>query len=190
MPKRTAEGVTGAIDGKLYVLPGVCCSEFVTEPIRELYRYDPVTNTWVTRRSAPNYHRQGGAAVLGGKFYVVGGYANSIFSPAAHLDVYDPKRNTWRSLAPMPTAGVATATALQGKLFVVAAAFENGASVVRTYAYNPTTNTWKTLAPIPQHTFANTAITLVRLDGKPRVFALNGHGVDSGETVPSYLYTP
>src|SRR6476661_7742099 len=45
-PKLTAEGVTGVIDGKLYVLPGVCSGDNFpnpgyceTEPFRRLFRY-------------------------------------------------------------------------------------------------------------------------------------------------------
>jgi N-acetylneuraminic acid mutarotase len=186
MPKATAEGVTGVIDGKLYVLPGVC-STFnwpldprycETEPTRQLYRYDPATNTWDSRRPAPNYHRGAGGAVLDGKFYVVGG-------GTAALDVYDPRQNTWRTLAPIPTGGSATATAIQGRLFVVTNGMSRDPSLIRTYSYNPVTNTWKALAAPP----GAMAITLVKLDGKPRVLAIRGTG-EEGHVLPSHLYTP
>lgn len=166
MPKFTAQGVTGVIDGKLYVLPGVCSGDgwpnpgfCETEPIRQLYRYDPATDTWVTRRAAPHYHKSGGA-VLDGKFYVVGGF-NS-FDPVAHLDVYDPVTNTWRTRAPIPTAGGATATAFQGKLFVVSSFVENDKVAQRTYVYNPATDTWNSRAAPP----VAGAITRVTLDRK------------------------
>jgi N-acetylneuraminic acid mutarotase len=186
MPKATAEGVTGAIDGKLYVLPGICSNlnwprdprYCETEPTRQLYRYDPATNTWDTRRPAPNYHRGAGGAVLDGKFYVVGG-------GTAALDVYDPRQNTWRTLAPIPTGGSGTATAIQGRLFVVTNGMSRDPSLLRAYSYNPGTNTWKALAAPP----GAMAITLVKLDGKPRVLAIRGTGED-GHVLPSHMYTP
>jgi N-acetylneuraminic acid mutarotase len=55
MPKFTGDGVTGVINGKLYVLPGTCSTEDGScdlEPIRQLYRYDPATNT-----GSPGGHR-------------------------------------------------------------------------------------------------------------------------------------
>lgn len=188
MPKATAEGVTGVIDGKLYVLPGACDGDSwpaptacETAPIRQLYRYDPATNTWATRRPAPNYHRAGGAAVLDGKFYVVAGFRD--FTPIAKLDVYDPKTNTWRTLAPMPASGFAQATAFQNKLFVVSTTFLNGSAVSRTFMYNPVTNTWRTLTDHPRVG----AVTRVSLDGTSHVFGIrfNNEG-----PAPSFLYMP
>jgi len=78
MPKATADGVTGVIDGKLYVLAGTCSGELwpdprycEQEPIRRLFRYDPATNTWVGRASAPHFHKRGAGGLINGKFYVV-----------------------------------------------------------------------------------------------------------------------
>jgi Kelch motif protein len=69
MPEPTGEGVTGVINGKLYVLAGKCFQQFC----RNFYRYDPATNAWTTLPSAPNSHRNGAGVVLDGKFYVAGG---------------------------------------------------------------------------------------------------------------------
>ena len=73
LPIFGAEGVTGVINGKLYVLPGTCSGDGYPNPgycaeerTRRFYRYDPAANTWVSRRSAPHFHRQGAAAVIDG----------------------------------------------------------------------------------------------------------------------------
>jgi N-acetylneuraminic acid mutarotase len=95
MPKHTGDGVTGVINNKLYVFPGTCSTEDGScdlEPIRQLYRYDPVTNSWVTPRSSPHFHKNGAAGVINGKLYVAGGFNGS--RPVADLDVYDPARPT------------------------------------------------------------------------------------------------
>jgi N-acetylneuraminic acid mutarotase len=182
MPRATAEGVTGVIGDKLYVLPGICNSNYGSgrpgyckeNPIRRLYRYDPATDKWVARRSAPHFHPFGAAGVIGGKFYVAGG-VNS-----ADLDVYDPATDTWKTLAPIPTAGQpyvgVIGTALQGKLYVVSGS--------KAYVYNPGTNKW---SPIAAPTWRHEAIVRVVVDGKPRLLAVGG-----GNEIPnnSELYTP
>ena len=185
MPKHTGDGVTGVINGKLYVLPGTCelgvtsqgyCA---TNPIRRLYRYDPATNTWVAGALAPHFHKNGAAGVINGKFYVAGGL-NS-FQPVADLDVYDPATNTWKTLAPLPTAGVAIGAALGGKLFVISAGNHS-------YAYNPATNTWKTRA---SPTWGHGAAVRVVLAGTSRLLAVgDSHGPNFDLPNDSELYTP
>jgi hypothetical protein len=183
MPKATAEGVTGVIAGKLYVLPGICNSHYglpapgycKENPIRRLYRYDPATNTWVARRSAPHFHRYAAAAVIGGKFYVAGGI-NSSFTPVADLDVYDPATDTWTTRAPIPKAGRAIGTALGGKLYVVVG--------LDAYVYSPGTNRW---SPIAAPTWGHEALVRVVVDGKPRLLAVGGGGEIPNN---SELYTP
>ena len=185
MPKRTAEGVTGVIGGRLYVLPGKCettrwpqpgyCEQ---EPIRRLYRYDPVRNRWGARRSAPHFHRSGAAGVIGGKFYVVGGFNG--FQPVAHLDVYDPATDTWKTLAPIPTGGHAIGTALEGKLYVIAGS--------NAYVYNPGTNKWSSIAA---PTMGHDGVVRVVINGKPKLLAIGGlRGPNFDIPTDTEVYTP
>ena len=186
LPIFGAEGVTGVISGKLYVLPGACsgdrypdlpgyCAE---EPTRRLFRYDPATNTWMSRRQAPHGHRAGAAAVIGGKLYVVGGFDG--FDPVAALDVYDPGTNAWRTLAPMPESGRAIGAALQGRLHVLVG--------TRHHVFDPGTNRWRTLAPSQ---YAHDALLKVQLDGRARLLAVGGnHGPNLDMPNPTELYTP
>jgi hypothetical protein len=178
LPIFSAEGVSGVIDGKLYVLPGACngngypnAGYCVEEQTRRFYRYDPVTNSWVTRRAAPNFHRRGAAAVIDGKLYVAGGIAG-FDTPVAALDVYDPTTNTWRTLAPMPKGGGAAGAGLQGQFYVVVGG--------QTYAYNRATNQWKTRAAAPSGGFGS--VTRVTRDGNSYLFMATGN--------QSWLYTP
>jgi hypothetical protein len=189
MPRATAEGVTGVIGDKLYVLPGTCQADFwpragycPQEPIRRLYRYDPATDKWVARRSAPHFHRSGAAGVIGGKFYVVGGVVGGV--GRADLDVYDPATDTWKTLAPIPTAGKPIAAALQGKLYVVVWSYNGTAFENRAYVYSPGTNRW---SPIAAPTWKHEALLRVVINGKPHLLAVGG-----GNEIPnnSELYTP
>ena len=179
MPRATKYGVSGGINGRLYVLPGYCSGEAtdpghcqVGQPTRVLYRYDPPTNTWSLRRSAPHFHTFGGAAVIENKFYVVGGSAQG-----PYLDVYDPATDTWQTRAPIPTAGERLfAAPLLKKLFVLSWSHPNGGPVVlKAYLYDPATNKWTSRGAPP-----GVAGPIVNVKG--RLFM---PGIES-----SYLYTP
>jgi N-acetylneuraminic acid mutarotase len=193
LPIFGAEGVSGAISGKLYVLPGACSTDrypddpryCAEEPTRRFYRYDPVANAWTKLPSSPHRHRLGGAGVINGKFYVVGGF--SAFDPVADLDVYDPGTNSWKSRAPIPAAGRAIADVIQGKLFVVVGESDG----LHSYAYNPNTNSWSArAAPIHGHD----ALVRVTLSGSARLLAVGGSKPGTGpaelDPVVSELYTP
>jgi hypothetical protein len=189
MPLHTADGVTGVIGDKMYVLPGTCSGDgypsagyCAVEPIRKLFRYNPATNIWVTKASAPHFHKNGVGGVINNKFYVAGGQ-DDLFRPTRNLDVYDPATNTWKTLAPLPTAlnGVVGA-ALQGQLFVIGT---NSVGSIRHYAYNPTSNKWNAKA-VPSHYGGPAA--KVFLNGTARLLVLEGATVDSPDR--SQLYTP
>jgi N-acetylneuraminic acid mutarotase len=189
LPIHAAEGVSGVIAGKLYVLPGACSTARYPDPgycanerTRRFYRYDPAANAWVSRRSSPHFHRLGAAGVIDGKFYVAGGFTGT--NPVADLDVYDPGTNSWKSLAPMPTAGGAIGTVIHGKLFVIM----NVGGQLQSYAYNPGTNTWKAkVAPVRRHD----GVVRVTLNGSSYLVAVGGNkSPDFTTPIESELYTP
>ena len=192
MPKATADGVSGVISNKLYVLPGTCSGDQYPNPrycanedIRTLFRYDPSTNTWVTRASAPHVHTNAAAGVINGKFYVAGG-ARDLGLNAA-FDVYDPATNTWKTLAPLPTASSYTSGAVvNGKLLVVSWAYNNGNPAMHTYSYDPATNKWTAKTSPPNLG----ALTRVALNGKSYVLSVGGTGSCCDSELPSQLYTP
>jgi hypothetical protein len=184
LPLASSGGVSGVIGGKLYVLPGSCSKEpsdpghCETLPIvPQLYRYDPSTNTWVTRRAAPHYHNGGAAGVIDDKLYVVGG------NSSPYLDVYDPSTNGWQTRAPIPTPGLFVFGAvLQSKLFVISWNPLNSAgNRTRAYSYNPATNSWSSRAAPPNEIAG--ALIRVFVNGQAMLFL-----PDRGEH--SYLYTP
>jgi hypothetical protein len=185
LPIYGAEGVTGVIDGKLYVLPGACSGDrwpnpgyCEVEPTRRFFRYDPASNAWVSRRQAPHVHRQGAAAVIGGKLYVAGGFNG--FDPVDALDVYDPATNRWRTLAPVPQAGRAIGAALKGRFHVLVGTSH--------YAYDPAKNRWRTLAPSE---YEHDGLVKVQLEGRPHLLAVGGsHGTQAEIPNATELYTP
>jgi N-acetylneuraminic acid mutarotase len=187
LPIAGAEGVSGVINGKLYVLPGVCAGDRYPEPgycaqprTRRFFRYDPATNTWIIRASAPHFHRLGAAGVINGKFYVTGGFDENQLS--ADLDVYDPATDTWRTLAPLPRPGRGFGAVIHGGLFV--------AGSDNSYFYNPATNRWSTkAAPKVGHS----GLARAAIAGRAYLFAVGGSHLgqfDEQVTNGTEKYTP
>jgi N-acetylneuraminic acid mutarotase len=170
MPTPGYRGVTGVIDGKLYVVTNCDqenCVDFVS---RALYRYDPATDMWTVLAQPQFQHAWGYGGVIGGKLYVTGG--------SNQLEVYDPATNTWTTRAPLPRRRwLGASAALGGELYVISG-FEERANgtieaIRRTSVYNPGTNSWTTRAPFPEAFIGLSAIR-VMLDGKPRIHVVGG----------------
>jgi len=186
IPYYSADGITGAIDGKLYVLPGTCSGDYWPnsgfcdpEAFRKLYRYDPSTNSWAKMGWSPHFHRRGAGGVINGKFYVAAGFDQNHLRTAS-LDEYDPGTNTWRTRAPMPAGSDwAYGAVLNNKLYVVASTTAG----LATYAYSPGTNSWANKAA-PKYA-GHSALVPVSLGGKNYLFAVGG-----GSQVPNELYAP
>ena len=189
MPKRFAQGVTGVINGKLYVLPGTCNNCGPSTPNRRFYRYDPVTNIWTALPWAPDAHIEGAAGVINGKFYVAGGAGQT----RTRLDVYDPATNKWRTLAPMPTPRYgATGAVLQNKLYVIGRSnVDPGEPQNQVEAYDPVTNTWTTKTPIPGAGRGGLAGARVTYQGQSHIVVVGGSDVESSSPGNvTQAYTP
>jgi N-acetylneuraminic acid mutarotase len=184
LPVRSAEGVSGVIDGKLYVLPGSCLTEGYPAPgtcskraTNRFFRYDPATNRLVTRTSAPHFHANGAAGVIDGKLYVVGGTSRA-------LDVYDPVTNKWTTRAPIPAAGRAIGAVIGRKFFVIVGShmFDQ-----KMYEYDSRTNVWRSRA---RPKWAHDGMARVVLDGIEHLIAAGGgHGFGTELPNENELYT-
>lgn len=164
MPAGSSDGVTGAINGKLYVLeafPG------------RIFRYDPVTNTWTTRAQCPQAHSEGAGGVINGKFYVTAGHGNATITNK--LNVYDPATNTWTAKAVLPGARRLNpgGAVVNGKLYIIGGTTSNFTSLKTVQAYDPVTNTWTTKASMPTARYGVGAAALIQ-NNLSRVFAVGG----------------
>jgi N-acetylneuraminic acid mutarotase len=196
LPKASANGISAVINGQLYVLPGTCSTDWVgsqycdSPPFRRLFKYNPATDHWVTKKLAPHYHKNGAGGAVNGKVYVVGG-EDSLRAPIKALDVYDPATETWKTLAPVPIGGRMQGAVMQGKLYVLFSTVANNQITNHFYAYNPATNLWSAKAA-PK--WPHPAVVLARLADGPYLVGVGGSHFDvalnaavSNETE---LYTP
>jgi len=165
LPVPRAEGVTAAVDGKIYVVGGRVRASAEARHFNEHSDttrsevFDPLSGKWSPIGDAPTARNSAASAVIEGKIYAVGGrqalkQADGSLRQVnlANLEVYDPKTNLWQTRAPMPQAqgGLAAATH-GGKLYVFGGeqwvperkVFDNN------WVYDPVTDRWQSLPPLP-----------------------------------------
>ncbi len=120
----------------------------------------PLPGTWTTLASAPTKRTEVTAAVLGGKIYVLGGFAEPSLSNLSSLtitdrvEVYDPSTNEWTTRAPLPVGlHHAAAAVLENRLYVIGGYTRSFLAlwhpVATVYMYDPETNAWTERSPMP-----------------------------------------
>ncbi|HET7855890.1 MAG TPA: kelch repeat-containing protein [Gaiellaceae bacterium] len=133
---------------------------------------------WTTLTPMPEQRAAGGAAVVNGKLYVVGGTTSAtIGAPRAANDlatatlVYDIARDSW-SRAPGPTKrehlGV---TALNGIIYAVGGRLGGADTNMQVFeSFTPSARAWRRLAPVPGRrggtAVAATGRTIVSVGGE------------------------
>jgi N-acetylneuraminic acid mutarotase len=190
MPRGSSDGVSGVIDGKLYVLTAVEtfdeeCPDCIpsTRATRRLFRYDPATDTWTKLAWCPNFHHRGMAGVVDGKFYVAGGIGSN------KLDIYNPVTNRWSSGAPMPNVrSGAGAAVITGKLFVIGG-FSDAGITDEVLAYDRVRNQWITKAALPAPRGSLAAAKIV-IAGRPHIVAVGGTGEPFTVLSETDVYSP
>jgi N-acetylneuraminic acid mutarotase len=138
----------GVINGQLYVAGG-WDNTYSWLPHRELFVYDPATNSWSSKANMPILSACGASGVINGKLYVT--TACDGYSGARNfLHVYDPATDTWSSLAPSPNAhGYPASGVINNKFYVAGGVDDSGVFQAKLDIYNPATNTWTTKASMP-----------------------------------------
>jgi hypothetical protein len=178
MPTDTEDGVTGVINGKMYVLTSCQDQEacFVSSNDRLFFRYDPAADGWTALTPPAAQHSGGAGAVINGKFYVTGGCTGDPLD--RELDVYNPATNAWTVKASLPSLLCAAAAATSGgKLYVFGGDVLDPAHTVArtTRVYDPGTNVWTTKASMPEARSHGAAASVV-LDGQAGMVVVGGNG--------------
>ncbi|MBK7384389.1 MAG: T9SS type A sorting domain-containing protein [Flavobacteriales bacterium] len=116
----------------------------------DMWRYDPVSDTWTAATGIPGLARYGSTAfTLNGKGYVHGGRDASL-DFTNELWEFDPIAETWTSKPPMPGLGRSWTMVMAFQYdAVIAGGKDVGLNVFYdAYRYHPASNTWN---PIPDY---------------------------------------
>lgn len=165
LPYASAEGVSAAIAGRLYLVGGRIrehdaarhFNEHVDTPLGLVF--DPAQGHWSSIAPAPTARNSAAAAVIDGRLFVVGG-RQALKQPdgslrqvnRAELEVYDPATDRWttRAAMPKPQGGLAAA-AHGGRLYVFGG--EQWVPERKVFAdawvYDPRRDRWSALPPLP-----------------------------------------
>jgi N-acetylneuraminic acid mutarotase len=160
------EVVATAMDGKIYVLTGMSPGNGSNGLGQE---YDPATGNWRDLAIMPSVASHAGAASVGGKIYVVGGFtANVHIDPVNRVFEYDPAADSWRAVMPLSAPrGSAGVVALNGKIHAIGGRNVEGKTVATHEIFDPSTGRWTAATPLP---IARDHLGIAALDGRVHVF--------------------
>jgi N-acetylneuraminic acid mutarotase len=175
----TARGGMDAnvVDGKIYVIGGSAADALdstvdVVLDVNEVF--DPVADTWSTKKPIPTPVSAYASAVVDGKIYVIGGLTpNGTSRMRVNLNqIYDPETDTWSLGTPIPEIVGASAGATSGVMAPKRIYFiGDGLNQV----YDPANDSWTSGVPIPNSAnrltnFADAEIAVVN----DQLYALGG----------------
>jgi N-acetylneuraminic acid mutarotase len=171
MPLAAHHVMTVVHNGKIYLFGGFSRpgKELAWQPIDNAWEYTPETDSWKALGPLPTRRGAGGAAVINGKIYVIGGASTlpGASDPAIRFDgqprdsvlgtneEYDPATNTWKGRAPMPTARNHFLTAVVGdKIYAIGGRLGStfitrSSNTEVTEEYDVAQNVWRTRAAMP-----------------------------------------
>ncbi len=139
---------------KIYVVGGNVGYETSTDsPILSSLNevYDPLTDTWESKKPMPTSRSQFSANVVNGKVYLIGGRIGGQYSTVKLNEVYDPETDTWNTKASIPYPVVQYASAVvDGKIYIMGGqdefAYPMNLDLVQ--IYDPSTDIWSFGAPM------------------------------------------
>ena len=179
----------GTVNGKIYAiggdavnLIGNCIGPSFGSPLNTTEEYNPITGTWVFKKTMPTPRCSFAVAVYQNKIYCIGGYLSDRTVTGAN-EVYDPATDTWESREPMPTRRMdLQASVVDGKIYLIGGRFDFGSYLSVNEVYDPETDSWETRAPSPSRIISGASATA---GGKVYVLATVSR-LDLGALIQSY----
>ena len=112
----------------------------------------PAPSTWTAIAAMPMPQVEAGAALLDGKVYVIGGWANEA-APFGDVQIYDIAANAWSAgvLLPQPVHHHGAVT-VAGKIYAIGGfgkRFSEREPLDTIYIFDPQTQKWTNGAPMP-----------------------------------------
>jgi N-acetylneuraminic acid mutarotase len=183
MPKGVCGYGLAIFDGRVYLFGGWDGNDY----LRDVYIYDPVSETWSMGPPLPKPLAYAGAAVSERQIYLVGGYdgnsahdTSEIFLP----DLVSSGGNPWRSGTPMPEGryrmGVASIADI---IYVIGGATNSLESEFPAIAYFNQSGEWRSIDQPPAALGSGLGLTNLGV----YIFAIGGM-VDNEPKPGNYRY--
>lgn len=147
--------------------------------------------TWRMAKPMPVPQSENSGAVLGDKWYIIGGIDVPQTAPVGSVIVYDAKSDSWSHLKEMPEPAHHTASVgLDGKIYVFGGfvgtpGAKQWQPIADAFSYDPATDAWTKLAPMPT---ARGSAQAVALNGK--IYVIGGaHVHERGREMKEPLWS-
>ncbi len=121
--------------------------------------YNPLTDTWETKKPMPTPRESPATDTVDGKIYVIGGYSITTFEVQNVTEVYDPLTDTWIKATPPPLpVGSSASAVINGKIYVLGQnSTANWQNIIE--VYDPETASWSVKSSAPASSSASVAAT-------------------------------
>lgn len=158
-------------------IAGGYSDESATDPIAEVWSYDPAEDVWQAETPLPGPKAGFSLIALGGKLYAVGG------TGAPGVFVYDIEAGEWSAMEAPPEAGRrgSAALAVEGEIWLIGGA-SDGEATARVDIFDPASGVWRIGPALPEPRAGHAAVLHA---GKVHVFG--GRSPDLRRTLSDML---
>jgi N-acetylneuraminic acid mutarotase len=139
--------------------------------------YDPLTDTWETKKPMPTNRSQLSANVVNSKIYLIGGRTGGQYSTVDLNEVYDPETDSWTTKAPVPYPVVLYASAVvDDKIYIIGGQdeFADSMNLDLVQIYDLATDTWSFGAPRPTVVWQAAAGATTGVWAPKRIYVIGG----------------
>jgi N-acetylneuraminic acid mutarotase len=167
------------VDGKIYLIGGFTQSvtHGTLQTSNETLVYDPIADSWTTKKPMPTATVYCATAAVDDKIYVISGTSQAYSDNLLNLtQIYDPNTDTWSQGAPIPTAvqqataGATTGVEAPKAIYVIGGFTGFYWPMNLTQVYHPETDTWSFGADMPTPLY-NLGVAVV----KDQLYAIGGN---------------
>lgn len=137
-----------------YICGGSSGNTGTSTHYNELWQYNPVNDSWISRSSFPGTVRRGMISfTIDSLSYVGLGYNYNLNQLFNDVYSYNPNTNSWSPIATFPGGATRniSSVALMGKGYVVGGGYQRGTSTLsnQLWEYDPVSNTWTQKSNFP-----------------------------------------
>jgi N-acetylneuraminic acid mutarotase len=168
-----------AYQSKIYCIGGLTGrgAPFSSSVTGAIEVYDPVTNTWETKKPMPTPRANFQANVVDDQIYLIGGITGGPNSAVSTNQVYDPASEKWETKESMPYPVASfSSTVVGNKIYVLGGQgnSDDPRNIDVTQIYDATTDSWTIGTPMSITVLNSAACTVSEPLGCEEIFLIGG----------------